>query len=163
MEKCVKMSKPIAVIRIRGTAGVSKEDEDTLKMLRLNKPNHMRILKPNPSIIGMVRKVERYVTWGEIDLETLELVLRKRGRLIGNRKLTDEYVKEKLGLNGIRELAEKIFNGEIDINDLKDLKPIFRLTPPSGGFRKSVKAFYSSDGELGYRGGEINKLIVRML
>lgn len=157
------MNKLIAVIRIRGRIGVPKEFEDTLRMLRLNKPNHMRILKTTPSILGMVKKVENYVTWGEIDLETLEEVIRKRGRLIGNKKLTEEYVKEKLGMNGIRELAEKIFNGEIDIDKINDLKPVFRLTPPSGGFKKSIKTHYSSNGELGYRGNEINKLIRRMI
>lgn len=159
----MNINRLIAVIRIRGRVGVPKEYEDTLKMLRLNKPNHMRILKPTPSILGMIKKVENYVTWGEIDLDTLEEVLRRRGRLTGNKKLTEEYVKEKLGLNGIRELAEKIYNNEIDVNDLKDLKPVFRLTPPSGGYKKSVKAHYSSNGELGYRGAEINKLIRRMI
>ncbi|MCS7097004.1 MAG: 50S ribosomal protein L30 [Candidatus Methanomethylicia archaeon] len=157
------MNKLIAVIRIRGTVNVPKAYEDTLKMLRLHKPNHMRIIKATSTIIGMIKKVESYITWGEIDLDVLEQVFTKRGEVIGGKKLTNEIVKEKLGLSGIREFAEKVFNGEIDVNKIKWFKPVFRLTPPSGGFKKSVKSFYSSNGELGYRGREINKLIVRMI
>lgn len=156
------MTKPIAVIRIRGTAGTPGEIEDTLKMLKLTRPNHMRIFsKPNQSILGMIKKIEEYVTWGEIDQKTIEHVLRTRGRTIGNKRLTEEHVKE-IGFNGISELAQKIFSGEIDINKIKTIKPIFRLTPPSGGFKNSTKRHYSSNGELGYRGAEINKLIERM-
>jgi large subunit ribosomal protein L30 len=36
------------------------------------------------------------------------------------------------------------------------------LTPPSKGFRKSIKQHYP-DGELGYRGKEINVLLKRMI
>ena len=42
------------------------------------------------------------------------------------------------------------------------IKPVFRLTPPSKGFKKSIKQQYPN-GEIGYRGEKINELILRMI
>jgi len=152
----------LAVIRIRGRVGVSREVKDTLKMLRLHRKNHAVIIDDRPSYLGMLKKVVDYVTWGEITPETLALMLRRRGELVGGKKLTDEYVKEKLGLNSIEELAQAIFEGKINLKDIPGLKPVFRLHPPSRGFRGSIKKHYKAGGELGYRGLAINELIKRM-
>ena len=51
-----------AVVRIRGRAGIKKDISDTLKMLRLNSVNSCVLCEPNPSIMGMVKKVKDYVT-----------------------------------------------------------------------------------------------------
>jgi large subunit ribosomal protein L30 len=56
--------------------------------------------------------------------------------------------------------------GEISGETLAKLKKsgkgVFKLKPPKGGFR-SIKKDFKSGGDLGYRGSDINKLIVRML
>jgi len=152
----------LAVIRIRGRVGVSREVKDTLKMLRLHRKNHAVIIDDRPSYLGMQKKVVDYVIWGEITPETVALMLRRRGELVGGKKLTEEYVKEKLGLNSIEELAQAIFEGKINLKDIPGLKPVFRLHPPSRGFRGSIKKHYKAGGELGYRGLAINELIKRM-
>ena len=155
-----------AIIRIRGTVDVPPDVKHTLKLLRLHKKFHC-VLYPSslPGIDGMLHKVKDWVTWGEIDKETLVKLLRVRGRIPGNKPLTDEYVKEKLKLEGgIEELADKILKEEIQLHKIENIiKPVFRLHPPRGGLKRSTKKPYKSDGELGYRGCEINKLIERML
>jgi len=155
-----------AIIRIRGTVDVPPDVEHTLKLLRLHKKFHC-VLYPDslPGIKGMLLKVKDWVTWGEIDKGTLVELLRRRGKIPGNKPLTDEYVKEKLKLEGgIEELADKILKGEIQLHKIENIiKPVFRLHPPRGSFKKSTKKPYKSDGELGYRGQEINKLIEKML
>lgn len=151
----------IALIRVRGKVGVRREIKDTLSMLRLHKVNHMVIVDENPSYKGMIQKVKDYITWGEIDKETLAKLLRKRGRLTGNRRLTEEYVQEKLGMS-IDEFAQAVINGEKRLTDLEGLKPVFRLHPPRGG-HKTIKRPFKDGGALGYRGEKINELIERML
>ncbi|MEM1657672.1 MAG: 50S ribosomal protein L30 [Candidatus Jordarchaeales archaeon] len=153
----------LVVIRIRGDVGVRKEIRDTLKMLRLHKVNHAIIVPKTPSFQGMLQKVKDYVTWGEISKETLALLLRKRGRLEGDNPLTDEFLAKNLGINSIDELAGKIYNGEIKLSDVPKLKPVFRLHPPKGGFKRKKKRPFADGGELGYRGENINKLIERMV
>ncbi len=152
----------VALIRIRGRVGVKRPVRDTLAMLRLHKVNHLVIVDENPTYSGMIHRVKDYITWGEINAETLARLIRKRGRLTGNRKVTEEYVQEKLGM-GIEEFAEKVISGEMKLSDLPGLKPVFRLHPPKGGFKGSKKRTFKEGGALGYRGEAINELIDRML
>jgi len=72
-----RKSKKIAIIRVRGTTGVMKPVKDTLNMLRLYKKNCCVVLNDGPNIIGMIKKAKDYITWGEIDDETLKLLTKK--------------------------------------------------------------------------------------
>lgn len=139
----------LAVIRIRGSAGVPREIRDTLDMLRLNRVNHCVIVPKAPAFEGMLRKARHYLTWGEIQPEMLEMLISKRGRLPGNKK-TDK--KEA------RPLAKKIMEGK---GEGIRIKPVFRLSPPSKGFSSIRRAF--PKGDLGCRGGKINDLLERMI
>lgn len=152
-----------AVVRIRGNVGVRREIRETLKMLRLHKVHHAVIVPNTPSYQGMLQKVKDYVTWGEISKETLALLLERRGRLEGNYCLTNDFLVENLKINSIEELAEKIYNGELKLNDVPKLKPVFRLHPPKGGFKRKKKRPFRDGGELGYRGEDINRLIEKMI
>ncbi len=155
-----------AIIRIRGRVDVHPDVEHTLKLLRLHRKFHAVLYPDNlPGLKGMLQVAKDWITWGEIDRETLVELLRKRGRVPGGKRLTDEYVKEKLGLEGgIEELADKILSGEVMLHKLEDkIKPVFRLHPPKGGFDGSIKRPYKDGGELGYRGPAINELLRKMI
>jgi large subunit ribosomal protein L30 len=154
------MEKMLAVIRVRGTVKVRKVFEDTMKMLRLGKVNSCVVVPDNPTFQGMVKKVRDYVTFGEITSESFLAMLKKRGRLKGDKRLTEETVKE-LGYDSIEKLASDIFEKQVAMKNVKGLKPTFRLSPPSGGF-KSTKIHFPK-GDLGYRGEAINDLIKRMI
>jgi len=149
-----------AVVRMRGTVEVHGKIRETLKMLRLHRRYHCVVIPDTPSYRGMLQVVKDYVAYGEINAETLALLLRLRGRLTGNRKLTDEYVKEKTGYETIEEFAKAVVEGKASLKDLPDLKPVFRLHPPRKGI-KNIKWHYPR-GNLGYHGEEINKLLYKM-
>jgi len=102
------------------------------------------------------------VTWGEISLENIILLLKKRGRVVGNRKLTDEYVKE-IGYVSLEDLAKAVHNGNVEFGKIPSIKPVFRLHPPKKGFKGKVKRSYAAGGVTGYRGEAINDLIERMV
>ena len=67
----------LAVIRVRGGIGVTKEIADTMLMLNLGKKNHCVIVEDTPSIRGMLKKILGYVTWGEVSADA-EAALKKR-------------------------------------------------------------------------------------
>lgn len=157
-----KGSKCLAVIRVRGLSDVPGDVKDTLKMLRLNRNCHATLVDDRPSIIGMLRKAQNFITWGEINLETLIELLKKRGRLIGNKPITDEYAK-KLGYGNVEELAKAIYNLEVEFHKLPRIKPVFRLHPPSGGYKGKIKRSFVEGGVTGYRGEAINDLLKRMI
>jgi len=153
----------LLVVRIKGSVGASEEELSTLRMLNLPRANYATIVRNTSSFLGMLRKVQHYITWGEPTLKTVKRLLVKRGELDGGKKLDEESVKA-LGFNSIDELAERIFSGEVTLSQLKErgLKPFFRLHPPKKGFKHSIKRPFKDKGEFGYRGKEINNLVVRM-
>ncbi|MBW9221170.1 50S ribosomal protein L30 [Methanothermococcus sp. SCGC AD-155-M21] len=151
-----------AVVRVRGSVGVRGDIADTLKMLRLHRVNHCVIIPNTETYRGMLNKVKDYVTYGEIDKDTLIKLILKRGRLPGNKRLNEEKIKELTELS-IEDLSEKIINGEINLKNTP-LKPVFRLHPPKKGYDKGgIKKPFSVGGALGYRGSEINKLLDKMI
>ena len=138
-----------------------REARETLELLRLPKTNNAILIDNRPSYIGMLYRVQNYVTWGEVSKETVALMLKERGRLAGGKKLTDEAV-EKLGYKSIDALAEAIANCKVEFQKLPNVQPIFKLHPPSKGFKGNIKKSYAAGGEAGYRGEKISELIKRM-
>lgn len=150
----------LAVVRIRGSVGVRKKFEDTMKMLRLNEQNTCAVVHDDPSYKGMIEEVKDYVTFGQINFDMFLAMLKKRGRLEGDKRLDEKNVKET-GYDSIEKMAKEIFEGKVNIRRIPNMKPVFRLTPPSGGF-KSIKEHYPK-GDLGSRGEAINELLKRMI
>lgn len=70
----------IAVIRIRGIPNVRATVEMTLDMLGLKKKHTCVILEKTPEVSGFLKKIENYVTWGEISEESLKLLEEKRSK-----------------------------------------------------------------------------------
>ncbi len=147
-----------AIVRLRGEVNTRPEIRDTLDMLRISRINHCVVVKEDPHYRGMIQKVKDYVAWGKIDEDTLAMLLTKRGRLSGNRRLTEQFLKEK-GYASVKELAGAVNTGAVSLKDL-DIKPVFRLHPARKGL-KSTKKTARQGGDLGFR-DDIADLIVRM-
>lgn len=151
----------LAAIRIAGSIGVRKEIEDTLRMLRLKDVNNCVLLEEKPETKGMIEKCRYYITYGEIDKETLVALLKKRLRLQGNRRVDEKILKEVTNFDSFENFADSLLKGETKLKNFEKLEQVSRLTPPSKGL-KSVKEPYPK-GDLGNRGKEINELLKRMI
>ena len=152
----------IFLVRIRGRVNISKEKENVFKMLHLSREYHGTIIDNRSSYLGMIQKIKDYSTWGEVYHDSISLILKKKGRLKGNKKLTDQLAKEILGYESIEDLSQAINDSKISIKEVSGLKPVFRLHPPKGGFKNKINKAYPK-GELGYRGENIKELISRMV
>ena len=151
-----------AVIRVRGQPDVSYDIEYTMGLLGVNKVNHCAIVPENASTKGMLQKVKDYTTYGEINAETLAQLIRVRGRLSGDRMITDEYLAANSDFKTVDELAKAIIENDYRMKDVEAAKPVFRLHPPVKGYEGNKRS-YKNGGALGYRGEAINDLIARML
>ena len=149
-------------MKIRGTISAQREARETLDMLHLARSNRAVLIDNRPSYIGMLYRVQNYVTWGEVAKETVALLLKKRGRLAGDKKLTEEYA-QKLGYKSLDALADAIASCKVEYQKLPNVQPVFKLPPPSKGFKGKTKKSFAAGGEAGYRGEKINVLIKRMI
>ena len=153
----------LAVIQVRGAIGMSRKLIDTLQFLKLVRKNSCAVVESNRNYLGMLVLLKDYVTWGEIDEKTFRALLEKRGKIIGNKLVTEQYLKDKVKMN-FDEFTKNFLDSKVSFRDVPGLKPFFRLKPPRGGFdREGIKKPFSLGGALGYRKDNVNQLIMRML
>lgn len=156
-------TKRIVIIRIKGDHNIKKKLDSTMHMLRLYDKFNCAIINNTPQYIGMLNSIKELVTWGELNPETFTLLLKNRGKIAGNKKIDEAYLKNKLNM-GIDDFTNEFFSFNKELKDIPGMKPYFRLKPPVHGFeRKGTKVPFSLGGALGYRKEKINDLIKRMI
>ena len=151
-----------AVVRVRGTVNVNPDIKKTLELLRLHHVNHCVIIEENNVYKGMLQKIKDYTTWGEINQKTIEQIIINKGKLHGEKNITDEYIKSATSFSTIEKLSQAIHDNKFVYKDIPDVKPLFRLKPPKKGY-EGIKKSFKKGGALGYRGKDINHLIQRMI
>ena len=139
-----------AVVRVRGRRKRSAEIQETLKRLNLHRSNHCVLVKPTPSVLGMLKKVEAFITYGPVDDATLKLLLQKRA----------ERGKEKAVIEDLDSAVAKMKEDPKSATKELNISPVFRLRPPRKGW-KGIKRHYPM-GALGKR-PEMNSLLRRMI
>ncbi|MBS7650344.1 MAG: uL30 family ribosomal protein [Candidatus Bathyarchaeia archaeon] len=148
----------LLAVRVRGSAGVPDDIENILKTLGLKRVNMAKIFEDTPETRGALRKVKDRVFWSEANSQILTKLFKARSGL------TDGYVKESFGVD-IQSLAEMLTSGRLRPKDLeaKGLKTVFKLHPPKGGFKRSLKNPEGRGGEVGYRKETFKQTIERMI
>ncbi|PBO82772.1 MAG: 50S ribosomal protein L30 [Nitrosopumilales archaeon] len=155
------MAKAYLVIRIKGQADVPYWANTTLRLLKLEKKYRAIILPVKENTDGMLKKIQQFVSWQEVDLSTTKELLDKKGRRSGYKKITPEDIS-KAGFKTINELAVSLSEGKISMTKIKPLKPWFALSPPRKGFKRSTKRLYGQKGILGHN-KELTALVKRMM
>ena len=150
------------VIRIRGSVNMRHDFKKTLESLNLSRVNHAVVVPEDQYYEGMVKKVKDFITWGKIDKETLHQLMNARGKLMGDRALTDAHVAEHTDFDDLGGLCDAILQNTFNYKDIPDIKPIFRLAPPKKG-HGGIKRSFTVGGALGYRDEKINELVARMI
>ena len=155
------MVSAFLVLRIRGQADVPYWATYTLKLLKLEKKFRATIIPAKDNTLGMLKKIQHYVSWQEIDISTTKELLDKKGRKAGYKKITSEDLSE-IGFKTMDELASSLTEGKSTLSKLKPLKPWFAMAPPKHGFKRSTKKLYGQKGVLGHN-KELTTLIRRMM
>ncbi|MCL4375525.1 uL30 family ribosomal protein [Candidatus Marsarchaeota archaeon] len=134
-------NKLLAVVRVRGSVKVRQEIKETLSRLNLDRVNNLSLVFGTKSNIGMIRKCNDFITYGEIDEEKLSLLLSRK--------------KVELSKEDLKEISTGRLKPREKIN-----MPI-KMSPPKGGY-KGTKRSFSQGGALGYRGDAISALLDKM-
>ncbi len=148
----------LVAIRISGLIKIEKKNvEETMQRLRLKRKYTCVILDERPETMGMIKIVKNIIAYGKIDEKTLTLLLKHRGKKIGN-------VKAKLSEAESAKIAKEVMAGKK--LEALGIVPFFGLHPARGGIYTKL---HFPKGVLGYNrdkatGEEkINELIQRML
>jgi len=149
------------VVRIKGQADCPYWATTTMTLLKLDKKYRATILPAKDNTLGMLRKVQHYVSWVEIDASLATELLDKKARKGGYQKVTDKDLKE-LGFASTKELGAALAEGKATLSKLKPLKPWFALAPPVHGFKRSTKKLYGQKGILG-QNKELDTIVRRMI
>ena len=97
----IDRSRRMAVVRVRGVNNVRKTIKDTCKLLNVAKMHNLSFVDDRAAYRGMLQRAKDWVTWGEVNEDTVTQVLTKWGRLPGNERLTDAYINHSSIYNGI--------------------------------------------------------------
>jgi len=142
----------IAAIRISGLIKIEKEHvEETMKRLRMKRKYTCVLLNEKPETLGMIDMVKNIIAYGKIEEKTLALLLKNRGKKIGN-------VKAKISEAEATKIAKEVLAGK-SLESL-GVVPFFGLHPARGGIYTKL---HFPRGVLRNNKEKINKLIERML
>ena len=135
-----------------------------MSMLNLTRVNHAVLIPDTPAYAGMLHKAKDYITWGEVDADTIATLISERGRLVGDKPVTNFSVKSGSDYSTIKALSKAIASGDAGTGDIDGMKPVFRLHPPRGpkGWG-GIKRSFTVGGALGFRGEAIADLAGRMI
>lgn len=101
----------IVAIRLRGGIKMNREIKETLRLLGLKRVNTLVVLPEKKEIIGMLQKVESYITWGELpEGMNIEKTMRLKPPRGGLKSIKRKYPKGDLGYRGdkISDLIKKM-------------------------------------------------------
>ena len=157
----ITMSKAYLDVRIKGQADCPYWATTTMTLLKLDKKYRATILPIKDNTLGMLRKVQHYVAWTEIDSSLAQELIEKKARKGGYQKVTDDDLKE-LGFANASELGTALADGKATLSKLSPLKPWFALAPPVHGFKRSTKKLYGQKGILGAN-KELDTVVRRMI
>ena len=155
------MANAYLVVRIKGQADCPYWATTTMTLLKLDKKYRATILPAKDNTLGMLKKVQHYVSWIEIDASLATELVDKKARKGGYQKVTADDLKE-LGFASVEELGIALAEGKAILSKLKPLKPWFALAPPIHGFKRSTKKLYGQKGILG-QNKELDTIVRRMI
>ena len=118
------------VVRVRSDRGVERRIRHTMAMLNLTRVNHATIVPESSTYAGMLQKSKDFVTWGVIDANTIESLLKERGRMVGNKPVDDAAIKANSEFKSMKDFAKALASGEATMKSVDGLKPVLRLHPP---------------------------------
>ena len=152
------------VIRVRSDRTVERSIRETMESLNLTRVNHAVLIPESETYAGMLQKVKDFVTWGEISADAIAGLIRDRGRMMGDKPITDAAVKDGSNYKNIDAFATAIASGDATTKEMETLKRVFRLHPPRGSKGwGGIKRHFTVGGALGFRGDAIEELASRMM
>jgi large subunit ribosomal protein L30 len=150
----------LLVVNLRGLVNTRAPVRATLDQLRVARRFNATIVPNDETYLGMLQLAKEHVAWCKLNSEIAEKLLSSRAEIsTGNRVAESTIAKEYGSFAGI---ASKLENGELNLKSVNGMRAFFRLNPPRGGFKRSIRRQYRDGGILGPN-DELSTLVEKML
>lgn len=147
------------VVRVRSGIGMKPDIRKTLESISLKSVNNCTVINEKKVHKKMLQVAKDYITWGDVEKETLHKLLTKWARTENGRKLDEAHLNERK--TTVESVVERLTKDETTLK-AEGIKPTIRLHPPRRGY-EGVKRPYTMKGALGNRGKDMDKLVSRMI
>ena len=138
----------LLVVNLHGKINSSAPVRQALTELWVAKKFSASVVTDDPATVGMLRLCKDYVAWAPVDQALLSDLLKKRGMVSSTRSLDQAQLKG-LGFKSHEDLASKMEKDQVRLSAVKGVLPFFRLAPPKGGFKLSMRRQSTERGLLG--------------
>ena len=138
----------LLVVNLHGAINSSAPVRKALGELWVAKRFSASVVTDDPPTLGMLRLCKDYVAWSTVDQGLLADLLKKRGMVSSARALDDASLKH-MGFKGHEDLAAMMVKDQLRLSAVKGVLPFFRLAPPRGGFKLSLRRQSTEGGVLG--------------
>ncbi|MBI3859947.1 MAG: hypothetical protein HY296_06915 [Thaumarchaeota archaeon] len=153
--------KLILVLNLHGAINSSSGVRKTLEELRVVRKFTASVVTDDVTTVGMLKLCKDYLAWTDAEPELLTALLKKRG-MVSESKTLDAAAVKKLGYKDHAQMADEMLKGGIRLSAVKGVRPFFRLGPPRGGFKSSLRRQATERGTLG-RNPKLPEIMRRMV
>ena len=151
----------LLVVNLHGKINSSSPVRKALGELKVERKFTATVVPDDAATAGMLKLCKEYIAWSQVDAELLTLLLEKRGMVSETRRLDGQELS-KLGFKKHAELAEKLIKEGARLSAVSGIRPFFRLSPPKGGFKASLRRQSTQKGTLG-RNPKLPEIVRRMV
>lgn len=151
----------LLVVNLHGSINSSAPVRKALNELWVAKKFSASVVTDDPATVGMLRLCKDYIAWGPVDQGLLGDLLKKRG-MVSSTKTLDQAQLKALGFKSHEDLAAKMVKDQTRLSAIDGVLPFFRLAPPRGGFKLSLRRQSTERGVLGSN-PKLEGIVRRML
>lgn len=151
----------ILVVNLHGAINSSSGVRKALTELWVAKKFSASVVTDDAPTVGMLKLCKDYVAWTPVDEALLTDLLKKRG-MVSTTKILDQAALKQMGYKKPEELSAKMLKDQVRLSAVGGMLPFFRLAPPRGGFRRSLRRQYTEKGLLG-NNPKLEEIVRRML
>ncbi len=153
--------KLLLVVNLHGAINSPSAVRKALTELKVVRKFSASVVTDDPNTVGMLRLCKDYVAWTEADPELLALLLQKRG-MVSEARALDAAGLKTLGFKDFGALAAHMLESGTRLSAMEGLRPFFRLAPPRGGFKGSMRRQANDGGVLG-KNPHLPEIVRRMV
>jgi large subunit ribosomal protein L30 len=151
----------ILVVNIHGAINSSAPVRKSLGELKVIRKFSASVVTDDPTTLGMLKLCKDYTAWTTVDEKFLASLLKKRGMVSETRSLDVASLKQ-LGFKKHEDLAAKMVKEGLRLSAVEGVRPFFKLAPPRGGFKQSMRRQYTERGMLG-KNPKLLEIVERMV